>query len=60
MICLSPEIGVAPYDRRSLGRDYGSAQAAFLGIGGVFTGKAGFLPGYEAAGCPIYDLFFSA
>jgi len=51
---------VAPYDRRSTGRDYGSAPAAFLGISAVFAGKTGILPGYEAAGCPIYDLFFSA
>jgi len=25
-----------------------------------FTGKTGHFPGHGAAGCPIYDLFFSA
>jgi len=33
---------------------------AFLDIRAVFAGKTGFLPGYKAAGCPIYDLFLVA
>jgi hypothetical protein len=40
--------------------DYGSVDAAFLGIRVVFGGKRALLPGYWAAGCPIYDLFFVA
>ena len=47
------ETGAEP----SAGRDYGSAGAAFLGIGAIIAGKPGFLPVHRAAGCPIYDLF---
>ena len=47
---------ILPADRR----DYGSAGTTFLDIRAVFAGKTGFLPGYNAAGCPIYDLFLVA